>query len=1224
MVLNIISLNVRGLRDSKKRRIIFDFYRNRCHVLCLQETHSTENDEDLWSAEWGKKIIYSHGTNTARGVAILINPKCNAKVVEHKTDNVGRWISLVLYEEEININITTIYAPNSDCPSFFEEIINKIHNTCEKVILVGDYNTVLNSQLDRKNQAVINHKSSLRINQLMEEYHLTDVWRAQNPDSRRYSWYRGTKIDEIQASRLDYALISNGLVDMTHNTFYLKGVLTDHSAFFIGVELKFVERGPSYWKMNTSMLADAESVAKISESIQKTVQETKGCESSTRWELIKANVRETCKQLSRLKANENKVAISQLSEWITEAENRLDVLSEEELQLLNESRIELDALLYDRIKGIMFRSKAKWAIEGKKNTRYFMNLEKARYNSKTCNSLIVDGQPVTNAKEILNQQKAFYQKLYTSDPSVKYVLETSPPQTVPTDFIAAENSELSLSELANAAKSLRNGSCPGCDGLPVEFYKVFWKEVSPHLHAALQESKDNGQLFPSARQGVVNVIPKGNKDTRFLSNLRPITLLNTDYKILEKAIANRMTPALSYVIHDDQRGFLPNRRIAANIRRVLDVICSGEEDNLDCLILSCDYYKCFDVIEIDSIIAAMKKLRFSELLTEWVKIMYTNFMLRIQNNGSFSEELCASRGVHQGGPASNALFLCIAEMLAVNLRSDGRIRGVYAKGVLHFLNQYADDMDLMLENSQENLDQVFRQIEEFKHSSGFRLSYEKTTIYRVGAMRHSQAKLYTKQNVKWAEEINILGVTIVPDEEQQVLINYSGTLNKTEDVLKKWSNRNVSLLGKVNIVNTLVASLFVYKMSVLPTHSSLHKRLHKMVENFLWNGHRPKIPLGILQLPKNMGGAGLVNFDVKDVSLKSTWVRMLMEGQYPDEFVYNVLDPKIYPRSLIWCCNLSENDVDCLFQVNQFWKDVLRAWCKYHYTVELEGDHILWYNSLIRSNNKPIEWKEVAASGLTFVSQLFRGSDFISCEEAQIKFNLDVHRYNILKCAIPKKLKEVARKEEVVFKDNQFAKLMHAEKASRKVYATLAARPTHILDKYEERWCKEFAVDAFDLTGALKRINKVTFIMKLRSFQFRLLLFGIITNIQLFHWKMKDSNLCTFCESKKETYEHLFWSCEKVAPLWAEVMKLLGGMPSEDIEIDYKSVMCNTAHKNAKNTANMLILATKQYIYRQRCLKLTLCRFELVRLIFEYKSIEKYYSVKYNRIACFHKRWNFL
>ena len=72
---NIFSLNTRGLRDVKKRREIFRwlkrYYKADQGFVMLQETHSIEKDEEIWKKEWGAEIVFSHGSNDSKGVAIL-------------------------------------------------------------------------------------------------------------------------------------------------------------------------------------------------------------------------------------------------------------------------------------------------------------------------------------------------------------------------------------------------------------------------------------------------------------------------------------------------------------------------------------------------------------------------------------------------------------------------------------------------------------------------------------------------------------------------------------------------------------------------------------------------------------------------------------------------------------------------------------------------------------------------------------------------------------------------------------------------------------------------------------------------------------------------------------------------------------------------------------------------------------------------------------------------
>ena len=183
-------------------------------------------------------------------------------------------------------------------------------------------------------------------------------------------------------------------------------------------------------------------------------------------------------------------------------------------------------------------------------------------------------------------------------------------------------------------------------------------------------------------------------------------------------MSNRMIPALQRVVHENQTGFLPGRNISTNIRRILDVVMAAEEDQTDAFILSCDYYKCFDVIELQSVIGAMRFFGFSGTLIKWVQIMYRSFRLQVQNNGNFSANFVPTRGLHQGGPASNALFLCVAELLANSIRSDSIITGIYVKKIMNLLNQFADDMDTMMENKQQNLDQFLHLVQQF-HASQY-------------------------------------------------------------------------------------------------------------------------------------------------------------------------------------------------------------------------------------------------------------------------------------------------------------------------------------------------------------------------------------------------------------------------------------------------------------------------------------------------------------------------
>ena len=104
-------------------------------------------------------------------------------------------------------------------------------------------------------------------------------------------------------------------------------------------------------------------------------------------------------------------------------------------------------------------------------------------------------------------------------------------------------------EIAEAIRSMKNTKAPGIDGMPIEVYKVLWSTIDEIFTAAVHQCYDDSQIYSEAKTGVLNLIPKANKDSRYLKNLRPITLLNNDYKIIDKCIARRMDMVMNKIIN---------------------------------------------------------------------------------------------------------------------------------------------------------------------------------------------------------------------------------------------------------------------------------------------------------------------------------------------------------------------------------------------------------------------------------------------------------------------------------------------------------------------------------------------------------------------------------------------------------------------------------------------------------------------------------------------------
>ena len=893
---------------------------------------------------------------------------------------------------------------------------------------------------------------------------------------------------------------------------------------------------------------------------------------------------------------------------------------------------DLEDKLLERVKGLMFRSKVKWYEEGETNSKYFYALEKARYNAKTCYKIIDDQeQELTETSQILQFQRTFYQQLYSLDQHVKFTMVNESLVRVPEEVQQEQGKQITLLDLEKAVKLMNNNKTPGSDGLPVDFYKVFWTQIKHVFYDMVEKVYDMEMLHESARNGILNLIPKANKDTRYIQNLRPITLLNTDYKIIEKAIANKMLPALEYIIHKDQRGFMKDRRISVNIRKILDIMHHAEKEDMEAVIMSLDFVKCFDKCSFSILHGSLEYFQFGDVIRKWTRILYKGFSVRIQNNGHFSSSLEVQKGVHQGGCCSSIYFLVIAEILAISLRTNTEIEGYTIKNIKQLLNQFADDMDIASKGDEKSLREIFRELDKFHYQSGFTVSYDKTTLYRIGSLRHSDAMMYDMTEYTWSNrDINILGVTIT--HEDIIEKNYGIIVEKAKATLNNWQNRDLSLLGKVQVINTLISSLFVYKMMVLPLlPQNIIKNMDNVVRNFLWNGKKSKIAYRVLQNSKNQGGLNLMDLKRKDISLKATWPEILHQESEYAQIVFSQMRASTIQED-IWRCRILPEHVDQLKISNQFWRDVLKSWSTFNFSHQFRIENqIIWYNSSIRIEDKIFMWRDVYRKGLMYIHQLFSNQKFKTYQEVEREFGLTKLRYNSLKIALPQQWKnfftEHSKSTYFPIPPHNFDQCIckNISSTSRTVYKYLSEDITTIHYKFT-KWTQELGEDICENIWSFNQlfldIHKLTNVAKYRSFQYRLLQRGLVTNLQLHKWKIMSNNLCSFCHEQVESLSHLFWHCTIVKALWHKVNQYIQAQGyASNTQLSLKNIICNKIVPGKGHVANFICLLTKQFIYKQRCMGLSIDVPILKAHINRIENIEKYIAIKNGRVTRHNNKW---
>ena len=266
----------------------------------------------------------------------------------------------------------------------------------------------------------------------------------------------------------------------------------------------------------------------------------------------------------------------------------------------------------------------------------------------------------------------------------------------------------------------------------------------------------------------------------------------------------------------------------------------------------------------------------------------------------------------------------------------------------------------------------------------------------------------------------ILGIDINRDAQliyHDILLNARNTLNN-------WIHRGLSLMGKTLIINSLIASLFVYQLQTLEDPSeSFFSAFDKMIKDYLWRGKRDKIPLQTLQSEKNQGGIKLVNMRFRNQSLKIAWIFRR------EEFVlsrFNSFIPESLQGGLFWNCSLRADDVVKCIDVtitDVFWIQIVTHWFKLSWsyengvidTSEKVKRQVLWLNSHIRVDRKPLKPYQCANQGMIYMSDVLN-SDNKFCQFHVMKEQFDSltwFQYLQLRAAIPSAWLDTVRENTV-------------------------------------------------------------------------------------------------------------------------------------------------------------------------------------------------------------------
>ena len=866
--LKIVSINIRGF--TKASLIVQEIKLLGCDIAFLQETHvSTKRQAEKFERFWDGKCFWSFGVGKSAGVAVVFSPNFAGKIIRFLTDSDGRILSLLVQLNNLKFNLVNVYFPNS--VSSRKSLFSCLHDyflSQGELIIGGDFNCIDNT-LDKLNCSVILASDKKSLCSLMCDFSLVDIWRKRNPREVLFTW---SNSDHTQASRIDRFLISKSLVSNVLSSEVLPCVLSDHD--FVQLEISignFSNRRARVWRFNVSLLSDTDFKRVLSRAILDFKAKIPNF-SSLRgwWDQLKVEIRNVCiKFSSRNRKSVNRERIS-LTKQLIRAKNILHVDRSGDASVVNNLECQLSSLISKEAEGAKIRSRAQWFEEGEKPTRYFFRLEQKRAESNTFCSLMDDhGVEKSSQEDLENILVRFYQALFSKD-----VLDMQ----IQTEII--DDLELSLTdyeremcegiftidELHAALKGLRTGKTPGSDGLSTEFYLAFWDDLGDSLLSVLNEGFEAGSLASSQYEGLLRLIYKKD-DRRLPKNWRPISLLNTDYKLASKVITERLKKVMSSIVHQDQTCGVVGRSIFSNLHLIRDALDMINKTNEPAILVSLDQEKAFDRVDHDFMLRVLVKFGFGPNFCRWVKIFYANAFSRILINGALSCPVYLQSGVRQGCPLSPLLYVLVSEVLSNQIRKNRQIEGFLlpgAGGLRFTISQYADDATSILK-SEKSLCHLLRVVHKYELGSGAKLNTTKSEAMWLGRWRTNGDSPF---GLKWVNKMRILGVffsngLVCVDDD-----NWREKLNKLSSVLGLWKQRDLSFIGRAMIVNVLGASRLWHVAKVIPPPSWVHDNFKSIVWPFVWKSKMECVSRERCCAPLESGGLNIVDFRTKCESLR--------------------------------------------------------------------------------------------------------------------------------------------------------------------------------------------------------------------------------------------------------------------------------------------------------------------------------------------------------------------
>jgi ribonuclease HI/exonuclease III len=928
-------------------------------IAMLQETHlDTEHIETLGRIFRRKLLIVASvnpdNPTASAGIAFVLHKELINNKGYTQTEIIpGRAAMLTLeWNDSMTLRILNIYAPaeQRNQPTFWQSVTDHwtSRTTPKPDFMMGDFN-VVEDGIDRFPVRIDSAAATEALDGAKRALSVNDVWRSQHKDRIEYTYYHArnrSRLDRIYTA----PATMNQLFDWTNER---TSIDSDHRM----VAVRYAPRksphlGKGRWTMplwltrNDEFMKDcAMAGIRAQRRIEQCGGEPHDAENpQTIMAEFLEQTKERAQQFAKVQAGRVESKMEAIQKEIHRIENDPE-LNKDETHMRSTAAMEqeLKYLTRKQRRRQHKENKAKWASEIETNSKSWSKMNKTAVPRSIFYRLREPGSsPVRYEERTDNMAKLagkYFDEMQMSgieretqadrDAKMKAVIDQIPSNQKLDDAGRAHlDKPPSEKEIKTALQSTDSDTAAGINGIPVEFWKML-RDRHVIEEKAERESFDVIGTLTIVYQDIWNrgvdkrtdfttgwICPIHKKnDTTDISNYRPITLLNTYYKLYTKAITARLGEVAGHLVHPDQAGFMKGRSIFNHVRLSQAMISLAEEINQPGMLIALDQEKAYDRIRPDYLWKVLQAFGLPTSLIAAIKSLYSNAMTTVSVNGVFSPEFQVTRGVRQGDPLSCLLFNLAIEPLACMLRGDSALKGYEIEGRDEKLivNLYADDTVVYLSENDRYSD-LNNILDRWCAASGAKFNTTKTELIPIGPPNFRNRVLTSRRwnqmddpippEVRIAQDedaVRSLGAFIgngVNDAAQ-----WAPTIEKVQKGLERWNIGHPSLIGKQKIVQMVVGGLTQYKARVQGMPKEVETRLNAMMRHFIWDGKQPAIALDTLQLTKEEGGLGLLDIGARNTAIQVMWLQAYLDfsPSRPDwALVTDVLINKIIPPKVSW------------------------------------------------------------------------------------------------------------------------------------------------------------------------------------------------------------------------------------------------------------------------------------------------------------------------------------